>query len=355
MHFRYISIRIIIAISFNCDNIASSELVDQALEKAFNDIMKVAEDGMKNITEVFPEATPIISDGELFNHIVAKAKEREEESHQQNRHPRRPAKNSLGSVDIDLSESDKVTRLSLEGQRSDEDSQFINPFFHVFSIKKILKIKHNSFRIHRLVGNTNNFETSIMWSYKNFPEIYEAKFKDTSIDNNIELFRRLVGLHALAEMLNVEICVCSKQELNSDFLQKTLCSILEVKNENLPKDIGYKLQTYCAQLSMNYSSSLNEFLQTSFATAELVYEFWNKAFICSNEVLGHSFCDIASILLQIGIAVWTPDEATPGNYLLSQLFGESFKDTIHLVSHTEDLDVETQRSTRYINFLVCKH
>jgi len=129
--------------SFNCDNIASSELVDQALEKAFNDIMKVAEDGMKNISEVFPEATPIISDGKLFNHIVAKAKEREEEC--------------------------------------------------------------------------------------------------------------------------------------------------------------------------------------------------------------------ASILLQIGIAVWTPDEATPGNYLLSQFFGESFKDTIHLVSHTEDLDVSTQRSTRYINFLVCKH
>jgi hypothetical protein len=306
--------------------------------------MKVAYDVMNNISDVFPEATPIISDGELFNHIVAKAKEREEEY----RHPRRPAKD-LGFVD--LSESD----LSLEGQRSDEDSRFKNPFFHVFSIKKILKIKHNSFRIHRLVGNTNNFETSIMWSYKNFPEIYEAKFKDTSIDNSIELFRRLVGLHALARMLNVEICVCSKQELNSDFLQSTLCSILDVKNEHLPKDIGYKLRTYCDQLSMNYSSSLNEFLQTSFATAELVYEFWNKAFICSNEVLGHSFCDIASILLQIGIAVWTPDEATPGNYLLSQFFGESFKDTIHLVSHTEDLDVSSQRSTRYINFLVCKH
>jgi hypothetical protein len=321
-------------------------LVDQTLEKALNDIRAVAEGGIKNFAEVYPESTPTISDKDLFNHIVEKAKEREAESRRlYRRRPPKPAEKVRPSND--LSVPDEVTRLSHEGQRSSEEP--INPFFRVLSTRKFLKIRRNSFCINRVIDGSKSFETSMIWSYKTFALLYDAKFKDPIIGNNIDLFRQLIGLYALAKMLNVDIPVCSEQELNSDFIDITLSSILGVRDEDLPKDIGNKLRTFCDQVYVDFS-------ETNFATVEQVYEIWNNALIRSNEGFGHAFCGIASTLLQIGIAVWTPDKAKAGDYLLSHVFGESFQDTIHLVAHTEGLDVSTTSlNTRYINSLKYKH
>jgi hypothetical protein len=250
---------------------------------------------------------------------------------------------------------DKKTK-SKDGNHSSDketmDQQATNPFFQVLKLQNLVKIKHNTYFINRIVGSWSSFETSIIWSLKtSFPNKYETKFKlnTSSIERDIKHFREFVGLIALADMLNMNLIVPS--ELNVDFLDSRLMSILEVQYDHIPEDIEEKLRTYSDQFSLDYLSKLDSYLKDKNATANvgLVYEFWNKAFIMSEEFLGNEFFGIASAFLEIGIAVWTPDISTPGDYILSNVFGRNFEDTIHLLLHTEDQDVSTtELSTRYI-------
>jgi hypothetical protein len=123
-----------------------------------------------------------------------------------------------------------------------------------------------------------------------------------------------------------------------------------VDAQYIPKEIGRALWNYKDQFSGQYSSNLDEFLGKNI-TGTALWEFWST--IVDREPLrGNTFFQLSSNLLETGIVVWTPDPETPGDYIIFCCFGCKFKDTLHIISHPDLLEVTTTEMKTRLTFIL---
>ena len=224
-----------------------------------------------------------------------------------------------------------------------------NPFAHIFKISRdTVRVKYNSYKIERMADGWNIFETSLIWSLKtSHPEIFREIFFEMDISDSITLFRFGVAINVLSNISDSN--VLPYQSLNNDICESMAIAFVDPSpgNTNLPEDIVDRLRKLEEHFSENYSLSLDQFATKTSGRREL-WSFWDEAVLRSQEYLrGNIFFEQASCLLRIGIAVWIPDPKTPGDYIISCCFGDAFENTIHIIQHSDSLEVvETELQTR---------
>jgi len=228
------------------------------------------------------------------------------------------------SFTVDLVIPDKVDpSRSCKVDSFEEAEEVINnPFARLLKMEKSpVRMKYKTYEINREEASTN-FEKCVLRSFqKTHSEIFGKKFTGLDFDVHIHRFRSEVALAVLAKITDI-----SKDDMN------------------LPLDIVDRLR----KLEI-YSSSLDDFLTKTFTRLELqnFWDFNDISKLGGVELRGNVFFECASSSLEIGIAVWAPDPKTPGDYILSYCFGCEFEDTIHIVSHPENLEVrEIEVNTR---------
>jgi len=233
--------------------------------------------------------------------------------------------------------------------RSRKVGQSTNPFAHIFKISRdTVRVKYNSYKIERMADGWNIFETSLIWSLKtSHPEIFREIFFEMDISDSITLFRFGVAINVLSKISDSN--VLPYQSLNNDICESMAIAFVDPSpgNTNLPEDIVDRLRKLEEHFSENYSLSLDQFATKTSGRREL-WSFWDEAVLRSQEYLrGNIFFEQASCLLRIGIAVWIPDPKTPGDYIISCCFGDAFENTIHIIQHSDSLEVvETELQTR---------
>ena len=232
-----------------------------------------------------------------------------------------------------------VTSESLQLASSKVDPT-VNPFATLLeNSKDKVRVKYKTYVINRLDADRNNFESSIIWSlFSSYPQRFTKVFSARGIDRSIIFFRELVKAAALSDMLYPKDFYEQDCSLNLDALSDSMMLDI-VDAQSIPKDIGDRLRNYEDQFSKRYSSNLETFLKKNI-TADVLWDFWSTT-VDSESLCGNNFFQLSSKLLEIGIAGWTPDPATPGDYIISCCFGCKFKDTIHIISHSHSLEVTT--------------
>ena len=223
----------------------------------------------------------------------------------------------------------------------------LNPFASVLEKSKHkVKVKYGSYEINRLDGGI--LESSIVWSlYVSYPEKFIQTFPtQRGIEHIIVNFRELLIIAALSQMLDSKVLYRQGCSQNLDELLAVMASDV-IELNSIPEDIGDRLRKYDDQFSEQYSSSLSSRLDMFLdgkKTGSDLWNFWN-VIIKYEPLRGNIFFQLSSKLLEIGIAVWTPDQ-TPGDYIISDFFGVEFKETIHIVSHSDSLEVVSASTTR---------
>lgn len=243
-------------------------------------------------------------------------------------------------VDVDRGERYLNRELTTPGSTEDDPSSstvvpILNPFANILEKSKHkVKVQFGSYEINRL--DSGNLESSIVWSVQSsYPERFKQKFPAMGTEQSIVFFRELVTMAALSEMLDFKYGQGDFPILD-DLLTWMTIQVMELKG--MPESIGDSLRKYEDEFSEQYSSNLVKFLETNFTGTDLL-EFWRKT-VKDETLRGNNFFQLSSNLLEIGIVVWTPDE-TPGDYIISCCFGGEFKDTIHIISHSDSLEVIT--------------
>jgi hypothetical protein len=247
-------------------------------------------------------------------------------------------------VDVDRGERYLNRELTTPGSIEDDPTSstvvpILNPFANILEKSKHkVKVQFGSYEINRL--DSGNLESSIVWSVQSsYPERFKQKFPAMGTEQSIVFFRELVTMAALSEMVDVKYEQGGNLNLDDLLITMTL-EVMQL--ESMPKSIGDSLRKYEDQFSEQYSSNLVKFLETNFCGTDLL-EFWRKT-VKDETLRENNFFQLSSNLLEIGIVVWNPDE-TPGDYIISCCFGGEFKDTIHIISHYNSLEVITTALT----------
>ena len=373
-------------------NLADSTLVQQILEQAFSDIRshEIVGKAKQAFVEVYGgnrSSSSIANDDlvcssysipndNLVHHIVGAVKNVEADKPPLSREsysysiPNKIVevdKTPLSRESLEvLGTPDKTPRSRTVGQpskapslevlgtpdktpRSRKVGQSTNPFAHIFKISRdTVRVKYNSYKIERMADGWNIFETSLIWSLKtSHPEIFREIFFEMDISDSITLFRFGVAINVLSKISDSN--VLPYQSLNNDICESMAIAFVDPSpgNTNLPEDIVDRLRKLEEHFSENYSLSLDQFATKTSGRREL-WSFWDEAVLRSQEYLrGNIFFEQASCLLRIGIAVWIPDPKTPGDYIISCCFGDAFENTIHIIQHSDSLEVvETELQTR---------
>ena len=373
-------------------NLADSTLVQQILEQAFSDIRshEIVGKAKQAFVEVYGgnrSSSSIANDDlvcssysipndNLVHHIVGAVKNVEADEPPLSREsysysiPNKIVevdKTPLSRESLEvLGTPDKTPRSRTVGQpskapslevlgtpdktpRSRKVGQSTNPFAHIFKISRdTVRVKYNSYKIERMADGWNIFETSLIWSLKtSHPEIFREIFFEMDISFSITLFRFGVAINVLSKISDSN--VLPYQSLNNDICESMAIAFVDPSpgNTNLPEDIVDRLRKLEEHFSENYSLSLDQFATKTSGRREL-WSFWDEAVLRSQEYLrGNIFFEQASCLLRIRIAVWIPDPKTPGDYIISCCFGDAFENTIHIIQHSDSLEVvETELQTR---------
>jgi hypothetical protein len=252
---------------------------------------------------------------------------------------------SSKSLMINLISPEKSSSSQIEQEVS--STTFVNPFATIWKrAKDKVKVQYNSYTINRLCRNKNNFETALISSLaSDYRQMFLEKFLGREIDNSISVFRDFVTTAFLSQMLYPERFSEQERSLSLDELNRSMIS--EINNcKSVPEDIVDRMRKYVDQFSDEYSSSLDKFSVEPIKGPTALLHFW-RGTLKLESFCGNTFFELSSKLLKMGIAVWTPDPTTPGDYIISCCFGFEFKETIHIISHSDSLHVkETEVQTR---------
>ena len=307
------------------------EYVQQTLERVFSDIKRDVEKVKRDFVKVHGVTTYSISNEDLAPHIfqeVTTYADNNKENDRKRLHTR------------------EVFKSSSSQNKQVSSTTFVNPFATIWKrAKDKVKVQYKSYTINRLSSNKNNFETALIRSLaSDYRQMFLEKFLGREIDKSIGVFRDFVTIAFLSQILYPEKFSEQECSLNLDELYRSMISEIN-ECKSVPEDIVDRMRKYVDQFSDQYSSSLDKFSVEPIEGSTLL-NFW-KSTLKNESFFGNTFFELSSKLLKMGIAVWTPDPTTPGDYIISCCFGFEFKETIHIISHADSLHaVETEVQTR---------